>query len=105
MIAEDYDITFSVLNLAESVKYNPARGSSFFINVIFDDKSVSSLNNLTLQPQVTTALKFFTDNQSDLKPKRDDTVEIRQKLYRVLVPEPDGFGAVMLPLEYQSAIP
>lgn len=105
MIVEDYDITFSLDNFAEVAKYNPAKASSFSINVIFDDKSVSSLNNLTLQPQATTAFKFFTDSQADLKPKRDDTIEIRKKLYRVLSPEPDGFGAVMLPLEYQSKIP
>ncbi len=100
MIVEDIALTFNTNAFAESIRYLPKKSVAFSMDVIFDDKSVSSLDNLTLAPQFVVAGSAF----SGVTPKRGDTAEIRNKLYNILTPEPDGFGTFLIPLEYVKDI-
>ncbi len=100
MIIEDFSLTFDTDGFAEVVRYLPQKSTAISLAVLFDDKSVSSLDNLTLAPQIVVPLASF----GNVTPTRGDTVEVKNSLYKILTPEPDGYGVLKLPLEYQSKI-
>lgn len=92
------NVFFNIDDFAVLCTYSPVGGTSYPVHVIFD-KAFSSVNmEGTIPVASTSPMAKLRESELQAAPAPGDMLIISGNSYRILEPEPDGHGIMVLRL-------